>query len=297
MSIVTALCPLCDSTEFRLAYPATIGQVDLEPGSYFGSGRAHAGHFDIVDCARCGLRIQNPRDDGETLGAAYAHLEGLDEEQLVSAGARAASRQLELTRRFVPCPADLLDVGAGAGVFARAASQAGYRVSALEPSEALVAHARVLAPDVRWIEGSLESATLPAQSFDAISLFDVLEHVTDPRGALETLRQWLRTGGHVVVQVPNSQSLTARIWGRRWPLFLREHLTYFDRRTLGSMLTRVGFEVCALQPVLRSFPVAHLARRLGRFEAAERFLERTGVSAWVVSAPAGELVAVARRRI
>lgn len=131
MTTVRAQCPICRGSEFRTVYPCTIDAPDDCPEAYFGAHRSRVGHFDVKDCVVCGLRLEDPRDDHTTLAAAYAHLDAFDERHLGPAHARMAKRQLSLLRRFVPPPATLIDVGAGGGSFARAAHDAGYRVSTL----------------------------------------------------------------------------------------------------------------------------------------------------------------------
>jgi 2-polyprenyl-3-methyl-5-hydroxy-6-metoxy-1,4-benzoquinol methylase len=82
------------------------------------------------------------------------------------------------------------------------------------------------------IRKTLEQAGLAQDSFDAITLWDVLEHVSDPVATLIRCRTLLKAGGFVFLNVPDLDSLQARILGKSWPLLLAEHLNYFNRPSL-----------------------------------------------------------------
>ncbi len=138
-------------------------------------------------------------------------------------------RRLAMLRPLVPPPARLLDAGAGRGRLVAAANLAGYDAFGLEPSP------RGGEAAGRWRErirqASIEAAQLEAGSLDAVTLWHVLEHLEDPRSALERIRGWLAPRGAVLVGVPNLDSLQARLGGARWyHLDVPRHRTHFTAR-------------------------------------------------------------------
>ena len=145
-----------------------------------------------------------------------------------------------------PRGARLLDVGAGACVFANAAAAAGFRVTALEPNPN---NAPAAAGGVRFVSRLLspqllDDATLHEAEFDLITSWHSLEHVPDPRAALELIRRLLKPGGHLLVSVPNSASLQARLGGNRWAyLDMPHHLSHFTPPGLRRLLAAAGFAV------------------------------------------------------
>jgi SAM-dependent methyltransferase len=284
-------CPLCNGGSFRLVYPGTIPETS-EPGPYFGSFRTLNGYFPIVRCEACTLLQTRPRDDAETLAAAYANLPADDALELHDASMRMAEDQARAVLRHVPSRARVLDVGGGAGAFVEAIRRKDCRPSVLEPSAASVRLVRSRVPDVEAIEATIEDARIAPESYDAITLWDVIEHLIDPRAVVSTLRSWLVRGGHLFLQLPDSRSLVAKILGKRWPLLLREHLTYFDSMTVRRLLDEAGFDVLSVRPSLRFFPVGHLVRRLGLSRDGKASMLATRV----VAAPAGEMRVVARSR-
>jgi SAM-dependent methyltransferase len=158
-------------------------------------------------------------------------------------------QRLALLRSLVPPPASLLDAGAGRGRFVLAASAAGYDASGLEPSSRGAEAAANAGARVE--RASIEHAELTPASFDAVTLWHVLEHLEDPGTALSAIRTWLRPGGGLLVGVPNLGSLQARIGGERWyHLDVPRHRLHFTVNGVQALLTRHGFEVTAVRHVL-----------------------------------------------
>jgi SAM-dependent methyltransferase len=141
-------------------------------------------------------------------------------------------------------------VGAAAGHFLAAARGHGFEVSGIEPAPSVAARARErLGVDVR--AGFLEDADLPAESFAAICMWHVLEHLPDPRGAVARVREALRPGGFLFLEVPNVASYWARRRGPRWfHLDPAHHVAHYAPSSLGQLMGDAG-----LEPVLlESFP-------------------------------------------
>lgn len=296
MSVVSPPCAVCGGASLREIYPGTIADPERAPEAYFGSFRAQTGYFPIVRCAGCGLRQMRPHDDAATLGRAYGALPADVEHELDAAAQRLARAQVELVSRFCPAPARLLDVGSGAGCFLAAAYQEGFDVSGLEPSAACVRLVEERLPAARMVHGTIEDATIAPGSYDVVTLWDVLEHLPDPRAIVRRIATWLAPGGALVLQLPDGGSLPARIFGRRWPLLLREHLTYFDEATMTRLLTEEGYRVAAIRPCLRYFPAGHLGRRFQQMGLpVGALLGSAALSRMVIGAPSGEMRVVARR--
>ena len=91
---------------------------------------------------------------------------------------------------------------------------------------------------------SLRDAALAPGTFDAVSLFDVLEHLFDPTATLRDAGRLLRPGGIVFLYVPNYDSASRLLMGRDahfiWPT---HHLNYYTPATIQDLLKREGFEV------------------------------------------------------
>lgn len=135
----------------------------------------------------------------------------------------------------------ILEIGCGAGHFLRAAQAEGYEAWGTEVSTSGLA--RLRAEGFRVLEGDLPTLRLAESSFDAIILFEVIEHLPDPGVYLVEARRLLRDGGALLLTTPNFDSLSRRLLGDGWRVVDPEHLVLFTTRGLRGALQRAGLRV------------------------------------------------------
>jgi len=208
-----------------------------------------AGGVRAVKCANCGLIYLNPPPD---LSAVSKHYDGDYYAPWVSEQKAEREklwlRRLSLLHNYKK-PGRLLDVGCGEGSFLSAAKKAGWEVSGTEVSEWALSH---VPAELGVRRGDLNSVEFEPQSFDAVTMWHVLEHTCDPRGNLEKIYGLLKKDGVLIIAVPNAAN---RIFRAAYPLargkFLRYyeegereiHVHHFTSRTLSLLLEKTGFEV------------------------------------------------------
>jgi SAM-dependent methyltransferase len=194
----------------------------------------------VVRCRRCGLVFYDPMLSPAEAAALYSDdyfAREFPEESRQAARPRHERRLARIERET--SRGRLLDVGCGAGGFLDAARARGWQVAGLDVAPAA---ARAAVPGVDVWEGDLSLAR-PAgvAPFDVVTMWDVLEHLTDPVGALREARRWVRPGGLLVVQTQDVDGVTSAWMGRRWEQYVEYHLYHFSSRTLHSALERGGF--------------------------------------------------------
>lgn len=141
----------------------------------------------------------------------------------------------------------LLDVGCGAGDWLARMRQLGWEVEGLDFDPAAVEVARARELPVRF--GPLEEQGYAPESFDAVTLHHVIEHVPDPLQTLRECHRVLRVGGRLVVATPNARSLSHRIFGPDWRgLEPPRHLHVFTPESLRRALEHAGFRRMTLYP-------------------------------------------------
>lgn len=158
-----------------------------------------------------------------------------------------------------------LDVGAAYGLLVQAASDAGFDAVGLEPVRGCVDWA-TSELGVKMLAGTVEDVDIAPESFDVVTLMDVIEHVVDPGLALRRIRRWLRPGGLVVIETGDFEALLARVCGPRWYYYdPPQHLTYFSRRSLENLLVASGFaRPNAVGHLGRSVSMRNFSFQLGR---------------------------------
>ncbi|MCX6626477.1 MAG: class I SAM-dependent methyltransferase [Candidatus Solibacter sp.] len=177
---------------------------------------------------------------------------------------KTALRHLRIVQRHQP-PGRMLDVGCASGLFLKMASGAGWAVEGIEPSEKLYSTAATELAGIGQVHcGTLEESDLPQESFDAITIWDVLEHVPDPVGFLARCQSLLKQQGHLYLNVPNLDSKEARLLGKRWPLLLAEHVNYFNRNSLTICGQKAGLEWLRFGQRPSSFSAGYILYRLAQ---------------------------------
>lgn len=226
-------CPLCGATEAAILLDA--GQRTPE-----GEG------YRVVSCARCDLRYTRPHPTEGELAALYRQeyyaprkprLLSWDALRLVLHHVVLWQRRSALLDRR---PGRVLDVGCGDGNFLASLKRRGWAVHGTDFSAAACELARGKGIAVQ--QGPLASAGFPDDFFDVVSLWHVLEHLSEPLAELAEIRRILRDDGLLVVEVPDSASATLRLCRERWfPLDVPRHLQHFTPATLEELLRRAGF--------------------------------------------------------
>ncbi len=136
----------------------------------------------------------------------------------------------------------VLDVGSGYGYFEKALADAGFAHDGLEVSR----HAREVAKarfGFEALDGTLDSrADELAGRYDAVTLWDVIEHVADPTALLVAASRCLRPRGFVALKTPNIRCPEARVFGPHYHSLKREHLVYFTPKSLTRTAADAGLE-------------------------------------------------------
>ncbi len=198
--------------------------------------------FEVVTCDDCGLVYVTPRLTGQALIDIYdadywksqdPKLRGYaDYASESSLYLKTFQKRMALVNRWVRPGARVLDVGCAAGYFLRVMAENGHDVHGVELSEPIAKEAIAALGADRVHIGTLDDAVkakdYAPQSFDLITLWDVIEHVPDPQSVLRRIRELLKPG--------------ARLLGRRWHHYKHhEHLFHFTPGTADRLLAECGF--------------------------------------------------------
>ena len=271
--------------------------------------------FTLMRCRQCGVLYLDPRPNAAELArfypvdyAAYTR-EALQEGPWLQ-------RQLRLYGLTKRCRTvaklakggRLLDVGCATGDFIALMRNYGqWSVVGIELDERAASLARERY-GLTVVNGSIDQVDLAPASFDVVTLWDVLEHLPDPRQSLLRIATWLRPGGCLVVRTPDASSLYARAWGSYWAgLDAPRHVVVFDRASLARLLEDTGFRIEHMWSLSGSYATTVLSLRhwlrakgfslsWGLLLANPVAQVLTGPLFWLVDRREGAVVTVCARR-
>lgn len=155
----------------------------------------------------------------------------------------------------------LLDVGAATGFFMDLGRKRGWETKGIEISEYAAKEAHKKGLDV--VLGILENAGFRDNSFDAVTMWDVLEHLSDPLKFIKVVNSILKKGGILAINTPDSASLWARLFGKCWHLLIPpEHIFLFNKKSLRILFESNGFEILEIRKIGKSFRLPYVLSML-----------------------------------
>lgn len=243
-------CNLCGAAEKTLLFPR---QKPVAAGQ------------GIVRCKACGLVYR----DVEKLTS--PEVDYYDGKEYSAASAQWVEGRKKVYRLYLSLLENLrqtnrvLDVGCGPGFFLSAMKDRGWEVNGIEPSSSARRYAsREFGLELE--DGTLDSAGYGKGVFDAVTFWNVLDHLPDPKSALLKAGRLLRPGGTVIIRCPNASFhvRARRIFqslGRVFPGFSALdpsvfHYYAFDNRSISRLLNETGFEDVSFEPAALSWTVS-----------------------------------------
>lgn len=256
------VCCVCETAGGEVLRPSirTVLNVD-EIAAEFRSS-ADAPLVDrLLKCNTCGCLYVSPRVEHSIALAGYS-----DTPDEIFAGedlwrVRTFEKALKniLSRTNALSIRSVFDIGAGSGAFLRACKDAGLSVNGCEPNVWLTRWARQ--------KHSIEILPLPfdelamSKTFDLVSLWDVIEHISDPNATLTKAKSILKPGGVLVVNYPDYTAFPARSLGRRWPFWLTAHYWYFTEQTMSRLLEKHGLRVRSIHRFWQTLSLRYVLSR------------------------------------
>ena len=243
--IVYKSCPNCgDKNIFHT----------LDAKDYTVSGE----QFEIWECKNCTQRFTQNIPGAEGIGR-YYQSENYISHSDTSKGFvnslyhKVRKRTLVQKRKLIEKytqkqQGNFLDVGAGTGAFLNTMKNAGWVSTGIEPD--LSARKRALELYQINLKESKDFFSLPAESFDAISLWHVLEHVHELHQYVEQLKNLLSTKGKLFIAVPNYTSKDAKIYKQYWAAYdVPRHLYHFSPDAMKTLLNAHGLNIETTKPM------------------------------------------------
>ena len=288
-------CPLCGSHQAARVVESNIDPAKLTEFAFASRKFPEYMHHRMVECASCEMFYANPVFSPEVIAKAY--LKAAFDSQRESYFASLTYRSL-LRRRLEHLPAKeaALDIGAGDGSFLEQLVSLGFKEAVgVEPSEAPIAAAK---PNIRSMirKGLFRAQDFGRQSFDLVTCFQVMEHLSDPLLLTRDAFSLLKPGGMFFAVVHDLRALSARLLGAKSPIFDIEHLQLFTGRTIISLFQRAGFQSVSGEPVWNRYPLHYWMKLFplprGLKESAISAAKLTRIGCIPLGLPAGNLAVI-----
>jgi 2-polyprenyl-3-methyl-5-hydroxy-6-metoxy-1,4-benzoquinol methylase len=238
-------CPVCGSSSLSSILKAKDHTVSQES-------------FAIVQCDTCSLRFTQDVPDQASITPYYksenyiSHTDtakGLVNRLYHAIRKRTLTRKRKLIQQATGLSGGvLLDIGSGTGSFLNEMNQAGWKATGLEPDP----DARSMAKQLYGVD-LLDIPALYAQaadSFDAITLWHVLEHVHDLQAFIAQLKKLVKKSGKIFIAVPNYNATDAKVYQEYWAAYdVPRHLYHFSPQSMKVLLEKHGLKVSGYQPM------------------------------------------------
>lgn len=249
-------CPICGKSDFRNKLVVEDLTVSHES-------------FAIVQCAACSFQFTNPRPNKTEIGKYYesdayvshnSAAAGLVNQAYKVARFFTMRRKVGLLNKLAARQGKLLDYGCGTGHFLAAAKSAGWQVAGLEPN------ARARDEASQRLDQPIEQESLSSfqpETFDAITLWHVLEHVHLLNETLAHLITLLKPDGVLLIAVPNVESLDAQHYRELWAAYdVPRHLYHFAPKTMAQLLKKHKLAILQTLPMpLDAYYVSMLSEK------------------------------------
>jgi 2-polyprenyl-3-methyl-5-hydroxy-6-metoxy-1,4-benzoquinol methylase len=223
---------------------------------------------DLYRCGECGLILTHPipsqlediyQSDyfkGASTGFGYSDYEAIKE--INNETFLKFLGHIEVQR---PEKGKILDVGAATGTFLETARTRGWEVEGIEISDYAAEVGNKKGLNIH--QGTLHSVALVNGSYDAITLWDVFEHIHNPIESLEKIKSLLKPGGLLVMNLPDAGSFYARMTGKWWPLIVPpEHLYLYTQKSLRKLFAQMGMETIKTARVGKRFNPSYILQVL-----------------------------------
>lgn len=237
-------CPVCGSIEINPLLTAKDYSVSKE-------------EFVIWQCSNCTLRFTQDVPDETSIGKYYQSSDyishsntkkGLVNQLYQKVRNYTLNQKASLITGKTVKQGSILDLGAGIGVFLNTMKQKGWEISGIEPDEGARQQAKKLFNIELKDTGTLDQLT--ANSFDAITLWHVLEHVHQLHSYVERLKALLKPNGKIFIAVPNYESFDSSVYKLYWAAYdVPRHLYHFTPRAIKVLMEKHGLKVVSKKPM------------------------------------------------
>lgn len=236
-------CPVCGNNKTK---------TFLECSDHFFTNEK----FTLVECEQCEFVFVNPRPTENELSRYYespeyishsATKKGLINTIYIKVRKHTLKKKFTLVNKFATGKS-ILDIGCASGELLNEFKQNGWTALGIEPNE----NARKLAIENYRLQVEAEPYLnkIEKESFDVISMWHVLEHVSNLPDRMKQLSEIIKDSGILVIALPNRKSHDADFYKEFWAAYdVPRHLYHFSPENVEMLFSRYGFKLISKLPM------------------------------------------------
>lgn len=296
IELIERRCPICQThSKSELNSEANLNLSTLDEFAFASRKLPEYMHWRLMECKGCDLLYANPAPSLEQLAKLYKDADFSSRDE-----ARMASKTYGLVlQKFIQQLSDrdsAVDIGTGDGVFLNELLALAFKdVCGIEPSTAPIEMATdEIRPLIR--QGIFQQNTFENDSKTLITCFQTIEHLTNPLEFCKDAHRALKPGGAIFLIGHNRRSLSARVLGKKSPIYDIEHMQLFSFESITNLLKSSGFKNIEVGRIYNRYPIRYwiqlfpFPNRLKK--AIIRGLDISRLGNIAIPLPAGNMYAV-----
>ncbi|MEK7450491.1 MAG: class I SAM-dependent methyltransferase [Patescibacteria group bacterium] len=258
--MVDIICALCGKNQrTEVLYESTFNKRDITSVIYSARRLPDRIHYRILKCRKCGLIFSSPIFESSRIMEFYRESVCSYDEQ-VPYLIKAYIKEFQRIEPFLPQNPKILEIGCGNGFFLEALKKKGIKdLFGVEASLKMVSEATPYFKN-RIIKDVFKQKQFPDNNFDAVLCFHTLDHIVDPNRFIKSVQKILKPGGFILFVVHNTDSIFAKLFGEKWPIFDIEHIYLFNKNTLYSLFSKHKFKSIQTFNAKNSYPLSYYVR-------------------------------------
>lgn len=254
-------CRFCKNTSILSLFVSSRFSINKQAAQFACTNCGFGIHGPIVKCGSCGIIYVDEEIEQKKISTYYE----VAEDPLYFAEQKAREitfkNYLKKLEKVFPRKGKLLDVGTNTGLFVKLALENSWEALGIEPNKWAGEYAKKNY-NIDIISKPFDKGVFEKESFDVITMWDVIEHFTNPISQMKNVFWYLKPGGVFVFSTIDPESLLARLMGAKWSWYMEMHRVFFTRKTAEFYLRKTGFNKIIFKSHFRNLSLGYLSTRL-----------------------------------